>query len=96
MFDNDGALLQDGLARAIAGEAAMGRQFVREAQKTLQQGCSTTIVAALDPEIESKSGSYLRDGDVWDQEVINYAKGRENWERLWELSEKLVGDKFVW
>lgn len=96
MFANNGALLQDGLARAVAGEAAMGREFVREPQKTLQQGCSTTLIAALDPDIEKNNGGYLRNGDIWEHELIGYAQGQENWERLWQLSEKLVREKFDW
>lgn len=96
MSADDGALLLDGLARAVTGEAAMGREFVREPQKTLQQGCSTTLVAALDPDIEKSNGGYLRNGDIWEHEVIGYAKGEENWEPLWRLSEKLVGEKFGW
>ena len=60
--------------------------------KTLEQGCSTTLVAALDPSLAVLSGTYLEDGDV--AEAEDYAIDKENAERVWALAEKLVGQKF--
>lgn len=62
--------------------------------KTLEQGASTTIVAAFDPSIEGSSGAYLNDGRIDDGAVKAYAFDKENAERLWKLSEELVGEKF--
>ncbi len=90
------ALLKDGLARAAAAEKALGREFKFPEQKTLQQGCSTTLVAALDPEIESQSGAYLVDGDVSDVDPPEDATSEENQRKLWNLSEELVGERFDW
>lgn len=64
-------------------------------RKTFAQGTATIVVAALDPRIEGSSGAYLADckvehGDVW----AEHAKGDADAERLWELSERLVGQKF--
>ena len=61
-------------------------------RKTTEQGCSTTLVAALDPSITS--GSYLDDCNVAEPEA--YATDREKAQQLWALSEKLVGQKFDW
>jgi hypothetical protein len=65
-------------------------------KKTMQQGCSTTLVAALDPSIEGDSGAYLDDGDVAVNAPPDYLAVPENEERLWKLSEELVGEKFDW
>ena len=90
------AILADGLARMIASEAKEGRIFVREPQKTLEQGCATTLIAALDPELEEFSGEYLNNGDVSKLKVREYASNLENQEKLWLLSEDLVGEEFDW
>lgn len=90
------AVLQDGLARAAAAEQALGREWTRPPQKTLQQGCSTTLVAALDPSIEKDNGAYLEDGDIAVNAPSESLSLPENQTRLWKLSEKLVGEKFDW
>ena len=92
----DESILADGLARATASEAKEGRVFVREDRKTLEQGCATTLIAALDPELEAFSGEYLNNGDVSKIEPRKYATSLENQEKLWKLSEDLVGEKFEW
>lgn len=66
-----------------------------EAPKTLQEGCATSLVAALDPSIAEQSGAFLQDCAV--RPVLqDYARGKENADKLWELSERLVGQKFSW
>ncbi|EJD43239.1 retinol dehydrogenase [Auricularia subglabra TFB-10046 SS5] len=60
------------------------------APKTLAQGCSTTLVAALDPSIPN--GAYLFDCRV--AEPKKEGLDTERAEKLWVLSEKLVGQKF--
>ena len=66
--------------------------------KTHQQGCATTLRAALDPELEKD-----KDGNVFlsdcqftkDPEIVApWALDEEGAERLWKLSEELVGEKF--
>jgi hypothetical protein len=91
----DPALMAEGFARAVAAEAAAGREFVREAPKSLQEGCSATLIAALDPAIEGQSGAYLRDGQVSDAPGEEL-KSVETQEKLWALSEGLVGENFDW
>lgn len=92
----DKAILKDGLARADAAEKALGREFKLEPRKTLQQGCSTTLVAALDPAIQPQNGAYLLNGDIAVHPPPDYLRLPENEVRLWDLSEKLVGEKFEW
>jgi hypothetical protein len=62
--------------------------------KTIEQGASTTVVAAFDPRIAGRNGFYLNDGKIDDEAVKPYAVDSENAEKLWKLSEKLVGQEF--
>ncbi|KAH6671929.1 putative retinol dehydrogenase 12 [Halenospora varia] len=65
-------------------------------RKTVQQGCSTTLRAALDPGL--KVGNvYLSDCDIvtdphW---LRGYALDGEEAARLWKVSEEMVGEKFL-
>ena len=78
--------------------------------KTIDQAASTPLVAALDPKLAGKfllvpwasdsvadtkqgtSGLYL--DDCQPSEVASFARLLENAEKLWKLSEKLVGKEF--
>lgn len=60
--------------------------------KNIEQGVATTIRAVIDPEIAKDSGSYMVDCQV--EDVREYAKDEEMVEKLWALSEQLVGEKF--
>lgn len=61
--------------------------------KSLEQGPTTTLVAALDPSIASESGGYLDNSVIATAEP--YARDPQNAEELWALSEKIVGQKFT-
>lgn len=65
---------------------SMSMSFV----KTPEQGCATTLVAALDPALSN--AAYLYDCQVVTPSEAEADKG--NAERLWELSERLVGQSF--
>lgn len=69
-----------------------GRGFAIDTPKSIEQGVATIVVAAIDPRIVSQSGAYLANCQV--EDVYEYAKNPEQVEKLWELSEKLVGEKF--
>ncbi|EXJ67729.1 uncharacterized protein A1O5_09075 [Cladophialophora psammophila CBS 110553] len=71
-----------------------GRHFPldQEKPKSMAEGISTTLVAALDPRIESQSGMYMTDCQC--QSTYEYAESMEGAEKLWKLSEELVGEKF--
>ncbi|KAF8243875.1 NAD(P)-binding protein [Wilcoxina mikolae CBS 423.85] len=62
-------------------------------RKTVQQGCATTLVAAFDPSIDEMNGAFLQDGDLYTP-VKTWAMDPEEARKLWELSEKMVGQKF--
>jgi NAD(P)-dependent dehydrogenase (short-subunit alcohol dehydrogenase family) len=75
------------------------------AYKTLSAGASTTLVAALDPKLGNEVGQSKNGNENWgaflvDCQISDLAKplavSSQNAEKLWEVSEKLVGQKFSW
>lgn len=65
--------------------------------KTLDQGAATHVFASFDTGIKEHNGSFLTDCHVADQnleEVYSWATSKVDAERLWKLSEKLVGQEF--
>ncbi|KZV94316.1 NAD(P)-binding protein [Exidia glandulosa HHB12029] len=78
-----------------------GDQLVAESRerglifKELSQGASTTLVAALDPEIAQHSGAVLEDCQIVANPAGAGVKREGAAEELWELSERLVGQEFV-
>ena len=73
-------------------ERNTGFPFEMGQPKEKQQGVATTLVTALDPSITGVSGSYWEDAKT--REMREYASSMENAERLWTLSEKLVGERW--
>ena len=73
--------------------------------KTLGAGAATSVVAALDPKLgdglgETRNGtenfgSFLADCQIVDQ-ANPLAVSSEEAEKLWTLSERLVGQNFAW
>ncbi|KAF1956517.1 NAD(P)-binding protein [Byssothecium circinans] len=62
-------------------------------QKTLDEGTATHVSAAFDPRLDDFNGTYLEDGNLSD-DVWPHATDLEAAEKLWKLSEKLVGQTF--
>ncbi|KAL1838941.1 hypothetical protein VTK73DRAFT_4193 [Phialemonium thermophilum] len=60
---------------------------------TKAEGCSSQLVAAFDPELKDHNGAFLL-YSTFKEPAVDHAKGEENEMRFWELSEKLVGQKF--
>ncbi|KAH8805100.1 hypothetical protein F5884DRAFT_798409 [Xylogone sp. PMI_703] len=84
---------KDGMA--IATKAANGADMKAEL-KTLVEGASTTLYAALAPNIRNQSGAFLRDCAVVTEPLMAHATGVDNQDKLWALSEKLVGQEFTY
>ncbi|KQO60343.1 SDR family NAD(P)-dependent oxidoreductase [Curtobacterium sp. Leaf261] len=71
--------------------------------KTLEQGAATTLVAAVRPEFARTGGHYLDDGQEAytvgnDATLVDHPHGVKEWaldpaaaERLWDVSDRLVG-----
>lgn len=59
------------------------------------QGAASILVAAIDPNIKDRSGAYLAECRVdHGSPIVAEALDEGNAERLWELTEHLVGEKF--
>ncbi|KAL1603803.1 hypothetical protein SLS60_005394 [Paraconiothyrium brasiliense] len=64
--------------------------------KSVEEGAATSVVAAVDPGLKGEAeGIFLEDCQV-SAKVPNYAVDEEQADRLWEVSEGLVGEKFAW
>ncbi|KAI1655349.1 NAD(P)-binding protein [Daldinia decipiens] len=61
-------------------------------KKTLSQGAAPLLAAALDPDFDDKPGSYIEDCQI--ATTYEYTRDPEAARKLWEISEKLVGQKF--
>ena len=71
--------------------------------KNVEAGAATTCYAATAPEVEGKGGVYCEDchvAEVNDDDptgsVKSYAVDPDNAEKLWALSEEMVGQKFAY
>ncbi|KAJ7346261.1 NAD-P-binding protein [Mycena albidolilacea] len=62
--------------------------------RSIGQGTATYFVAAFDPSITDHSGGYLSDCKLATEQAAPHATDKETAKKLWELSEKLVGQKF--
>ena len=71
--------------------------------KSVEQGAATSCFAATAPELAGRGGLYLEDCHVAavddspeaPEGVKSYALDPENAERLWSVSERLVGQRFA-
>jgi hypothetical protein len=71
--------------------------FGGEGFVTIDQGTATHVFAAFDKDIAHANGAYTlkaRLGDPFVDEVRNWATHDVEAEKLWRLSEQLVGQKF--
>ena len=75
--------------------------FIRETEEgfraiTVDQGAATLMVAAFDPKIKDQTGKYLQDAQIDQNAILEHAKDPEEAERLWGISEEMVGQSFVY
>lgn len=66
--------------------------------KTEDEMAATHVAAAFDPRLETEewNGAYMEDGNVHEEKLRATAGKLEDVDRLWKLSEGLVGQKFRW
>lgn len=71
-----------------------GQDFVFDEPrfKTYEQIGATPLAAALDPGLAAGTCQYLRNCQI--EEVVEHAANPESVEKLWKLSEGLVGEEF--
>ncbi|KAJ7152343.1 hypothetical protein C8R46DRAFT_1302590 [Mycena filopes] len=63
--------------------------------KTLQQGAATSVTAAFDPRLNDKPGAYLSDSTVANNEIAPHSSDPAIAERLWNVTEKIIGETFT-
>ncbi|KAJ7069267.1 hypothetical protein C8F01DRAFT_1112132 [Mycena amicta] len=63
--------------------------------KTIPQGAATTVVAAFDPRLNDKSGSYLIDCVEANSQRTAINSDPANAEKLWKLTEEILEEEFV-
>jgi NAD(P)-dependent dehydrogenase (short-subunit alcohol dehydrogenase family) len=82
---------------------AQGQPLDNPAYKSIPQGAATTVWAAVSPQLDGHGGVYLEDADIAvvaadDHQgptgVHAWAVDPEASDRLWELSERLLGRSF--
>ncbi|KAL2784314.1 hypothetical protein BJX66DRAFT_316882 [Aspergillus keveii] len=82
------------LDRALGNEQGWGKGM---SMKTSQQGAATTVYAAFEPSLRAFNGKHLDNchvADPWVDTVKPWATDKVEAERLWKLSEDLVGQEF--
>ncbi|KAJ7505846.1 hypothetical protein B0H11DRAFT_2334806 [Mycena galericulata] len=73
---------------------ADGRPNPVHTWKTIPQGAATTVAAAFDPSLNDKAGTYLSDCIAANELVAPPSFDPGNAEKLWTLTEEIIGEKF--
>ncbi|KAK8090729.1 retinol dehydrogenase 13 [Apiospora phragmitis] len=82
----------DKVCRVING-ISIADYLAQNPYKTLQQGCSTTLVAALDPDLVNRDGYFLEDCTLTTDPALAkpWATDADLAEKCWKKTEELVG-----
>ncbi|EMD90655.1 hypothetical protein COCC4DRAFT_47329 [Bipolaris maydis ATCC 48331] len=80
------------ISRDLGSEEIAAVEKASPFSKNLDQGAATVLVAALDPALNEEKGIFLDDCQMI--EAMPHATDPDQAEKLWDLSEKLVGTKF--
>lgn len=97
-------VIQTDLMRHFSPEDAAMFEKPVEPFKLVAQGAATGVRAATSPDLANNGGVYLKNCQIAEVDdspdmaggVKSYAVSPENAERLWTISEELVGEKFAW
>ncbi|KAJ7478194.1 hypothetical protein FB451DRAFT_1556963 [Mycena latifolia] len=63
--------------------------------KTIPQGAATILVAAFDTRLDDKPGAYLVDCVETNKDLAPHSSDPANAERLWAVTEEIIGEKFT-
>ncbi|KAJ6470747.1 hypothetical protein C8R47DRAFT_1148156 [Mycena vitilis] len=63
--------------------------------KTIPQGAATTVAAAFDPRLNAVPGAYLNDSTEANNEVATHSADPANAEKLWNVTEEIIAEKFT-
>ncbi|ESZ94971.1 hypothetical protein SBOR_4654 [Sclerotinia borealis F-4128] len=86
---------QELLAEAyhFAIERNNGKPLPPQNMVLIQEAAGAVILAALDPALRASSPAFIVNGKIY-TETRSYATSEQNAEKLWKLSEELVGESF--
>ncbi len=97
MSEDDITMMRERMRKAAEEKGDAGS----DGFKTIPQGAATQCWAATAPELEGKGGFYCEDCHIaeldderFDGGVRSYALDKGNANRLWALSEQMVGESF--
>lgn len=82
-----------GEAFAIAIERNEGRPLPPQNMVSLKQAAGVVLYTALNPDLRSKHAPFVVENEIYEL-TRDYANNDADAEKLWELSEKLVGETF--
>ncbi|KAJ7142259.1 hypothetical protein C8R44DRAFT_725634 [Mycena epipterygia] len=63
--------------------------------KTIPQGAATTVAAGFDPKLDDKPGAFLWDCVEANDKIAPHSSDPANAEKLWTITEKLIGETFT-
>ncbi|KAJ6515152.1 hypothetical protein C8R47DRAFT_1206493 [Mycena vitilis] len=62
--------------------------------KTIPQGAATTVAAAFDPRLADQPGAYLVDSTVANEAIAPHSSDPANAQKLWDMTEEIIGERF--
>ncbi|KAL1987931.1 hypothetical protein VTN96DRAFT_1915 [Rasamsonia emersonii] len=72
-----------------------GRQYYLPPWTSRSEGAASIVTGMIDPTVEDSSGAFLHNNAVADDELHSHILNRENWTKLWQLSEQFIGEDFT-
>ncbi|KAJ7141116.1 NAD-P-binding protein [Mycena epipterygia] len=82
------------LAAGILTADGLPNKEIRE-WKTIPQGAATTVAAAFDTRLDDKPGAFFCDCVEANEKVAPHSSDPANAEKLWTITEQLIGEKFT-
>ncbi|KAJ4289877.1 hypothetical protein N0V90_011210 [Kalmusia sp. IMI 367209] len=76
----------------IAAERMKGQQVPKTVLVSMQQGVATQLRAVLDPSLRASAPAFLKESNIIP--VLSYANDKGEALKLWNWSEKVVGESF--
>ncbi|KAF8185275.1 NAD-P-binding protein [Mycena galopus ATCC 62051] len=92
VFDKEAAIT---IFKAAGFLGQDGKPNTAHPWKTIPQGAATTVVAAFDPRLSDKPGAYLDDCAVANDKVAPHSSDPVLAEKLWAVTEKIIGENFT-
>ena len=95
--------IDTGLQVHVDFAALLAREDIRRSMKSVEQGAATSVLAAVDKELEGRGGKYLDDCAVCppveeDKSMVLEAPGTASWcydiedaKKVWDVSSQIVG-----